>query len=68
MKKLDVLFWGLHLNTFLKFHSILELFFWERRKKEVGGREESEMFIRSYSALGIILQQILSIPPFKNLY
>lgn len=32
-------------NTFLKFHNLFELLFWDWRKKEVGGREESEMFV-----------------------
>lgn len=68
MKKLGMLFWRLLLNTFLKCHNLFELFFWEWRREEVGGREESEMFIRSYSALGVILQPILSVPPLRNLY
>jgi len=68
MKQLGMLFWRLLLNTFPKFHPLFELFFWEWRRKEVGGREESKMLIGSYSALGVILQPILSISPLKNLY
>lgn len=63
-----MLFWRLLLNTFLKGDNLSEFFFWEWRKKEVGGREESEMFIRSYSALRVIFQPILSISPLENLY
>lgn len=44
-KKLGMLFWRLLFNTFLKFHNLFKLLFWDWRKKEVGGREESEMFV-----------------------